>query len=55
MIDSNVDVSIGNSLKGLFTLPLQNEINAIDRDPSGSLVASCSDDTTVKVFPILSF
>uniref|UniRef100_A0A3Q7GFN3 Ig-like domain-containing protein n=1 Tax=Solanum lycopersicum TaxID=4081 RepID=A0A3Q7GFN3_SOLLC len=26
----------------------QNEINAINWDPSGSLLASCSDDTTVK-------
>uniref|UniRef100_A0A3Q7GGS8 Uncharacterized protein n=1 Tax=Solanum lycopersicum TaxID=4081 RepID=A0A3Q7GGS8_SOLLC len=50
MLDSNIDVSIGNSLKGLFTLTLQNEINAIDKDPSGSLLASCSDDTTVKIW-----
>ncbi|XP_069148913.1 WD40 repeat-containing protein HOS15-like [Solanum lycopersicum] len=28
----------------------QNEINAIDWDPLGSLLASCSDDTTVKIW-----
>ncbi|XP_049399060.1 WD40 repeat-containing protein HOS15-like [Solanum stenotomum] len=28
----------------------QNEINAIKWDPSGSLLASCSDDTTVKIW-----
>ncbi|WMV47129.1 hypothetical protein MTR67_040514 [Solanum verrucosum] len=33
------------SLKGLLTLPLQNGINAIKWDPSGSLLASRSDDT----------
>ncbi|XP_027769636.1 WD40 repeat-containing protein HOS15-like [Solanum pennellii] len=28
----------------------QNEINSINWDPSGSLLASCSDDTTVKIW-----
>ena len=30
-------------------LSLQNEVNAIKWDPSGSLLASCSDDMTLKV------
>lgn len=28
---------------------LQNEVNAIKWDPTGSLLASCSDDMTLKV------
>lgn len=32
---------------------LQNEVNAIKWDPSGMLLASCSDDMTLKVSPFL--
>lgn len=31
--------------------PLQNEVNAIKWDPTGNLLASCSDDMTLKVKP----
>lgn len=42
---------------GIFMLPwfvLQNEVNAIKWDPSGMLLASCSDDMTLKVRLALS-
>lgn len=32
-------------------LYLQNEVNAIKWDPTGNLLASCSDDMTLKVSP----
>lgn len=32
-----------------FLNPFQNEVNAIKWDPSGMLLASCSDDMTLKV------
>lgn len=33
-------------------LCLQNEVNAIKWDPTGNLLASCSDDMTLKVRPL---
>lgn len=36
----------------LMSVVLQNEVNAIKWDPSGMLLASCSDDMTLKVRPI---
>lgn len=53
MLNGNIDVSFVNILKWLLTLPLQSEVNAIKWDPSGFLLASCSDDNTAKVIPNL--
>ena len=37
------------ALQTVFVVCLQNEVNAIKWDPSGMLLASCSDDMTLKV------
>lgn len=39
----------GSSFSVLSPSPLQNEVNAIKWDPTGNLLASCSDDMTLKV------
>lgn len=38
-----------SSFSVLSPSPLQNEVNAIKWDPTGNLLASCSDDMTLKV------
>lgn len=35
--------------RGWGGVTVQNEVNAIKWDPTGSLLASCSDDMTLKV------
>jgi transducin (beta)-like 1 len=39
----------GQLLQGFYFRVLQNEVNAIKWDPQGQLLASCSDDMTLKV------
>lgn len=47
-VDMNQD-AVKASQTGSLSLSLQNEVNAIKWDPTGNLLASCSDDMTLKV------
>ncbi|KAG5586980.1 hypothetical protein H5410_047414 [Solanum commersonii] len=50
MVHLNTEAVLYWNTEGLLTLPLQNEINVIEWYPSGSLLASCYEDTTFKLW-----
>lgn len=61
-IKNNKKLSDSETVKKLNTmilnrlfccLPFQGEVNAIKWDPTGTLLASCSDDYTAKVIPMI--
>lgn len=52
LVEGCLTTSLHTAFLSLKSLPLlQNEVNAIKWDPSGMLLASCSDDMTLKVRP----
>lgn len=44
-----MEVDINTMIVTHVFVPFQGEVNAIKWDPTGSLLASCSDDYTAKV------